>query len=308
MVPATRAEAQRVLAGRLGSPAEARWVVDHVLDRGPSTSPVDGERWAALTTLADRRLAGEPLQYVLGRWAFRHLELAVDSRALIPRPETEQVVEVALAELRRLGGTSLAFRPDRERPVAVDLGTGTGAIALSLAVETGARVWAVDADPGALALAAANLDRVAAGRPDVPGRVTLCFGDWFAALPAGLRGQVDLVVSNPPYVAEGEWPDLETQVRREPRQALVAADGSDGTPGLADVEAVLRGAVAWLGRPGAVVVELAPHQAAVAAALARAVGFTEVRIEPDLAGRDRAVVGRLPAVAAAPELPRPRVP
>jgi len=259
-------------------------MVDHVLGPVPSTAPVGDDGWTTLTDLARRRLAGEPLQYLLGTWAFRHLDLVVDLRALIPRPETEQVVEVALGELRRL---------DRRAPVVVDLGTGTGAIAISVAVESPARVWATDADPGALALAGVNLDRVAADRPEVAERVALAVGSWFSALPADLAGRIDLVVSNPPYVAEGEWPHLDAEVHREPRQALVAADGTDGTPGLADVEAVLRGAVAWLARPGAVVVELAPHQAGAAAAMAEAIGFGDVRIERDLAGRYRAVVGRV---------------
>ena len=179
--------------------------------------------------LLERRRAGEPLQYVLGKWAFRTLELTVDPRALIPRPETEQVVEVALAVLRR------------RRPVVVDLGTGTGAIALSIAVERpDAQVWATDVDPGALALARTNRERVRA-RP-----VSYRQGSWFDALPDRLRGRVDLVVSNPPYVSEAEWAELDLEVRCEPYGALVAGPGSDGTPGLGAVEAVLRGSVEWL--------------------------------------------------------------
>jgi release factor glutamine methyltransferase len=300
--PSTRAQAERALATRLGSPIEARWVVTHVLGDGPSTSPVDAAAWASLTALVDRRLAGEPLQYVLGTWAFRTLELTVDRRALIPRPETEQVVEAALHELRRLRELRRLGEPDRLgapgrpgewEPVVVDLGTGTGAIGLSIAVEAGALVWATDADADALALAAANRDRVTAVEPRLAGRVTLAAGDWFAAVPAELAGRIDLVVSNPPYVAAAEWPDLSGEVRREPHRALVAAAGSDGTPGLAAVEAVLVGAAAWLARPGAVVVELAPHQADAAVDVARRAGFVDVDVARDLAGRDRAVVGRI---------------
>ncbi len=115
--PSTRAEAERALADRLGSPVEARWVVAHVLGAGPSGTPVDAATWAELTALVDRRLAGEPLQYVLGTWAFRTLELTVDRRALIPRPETEQVVEAALRELRRLdlAGVPAAGRGSESR-------------------------------------------------------------------------------------------------------------------------------------------------------------------------------------------------
>ncbi len=250
------------LADRLGSAAEARWLTRF--------APPD-----RLEELVERRLSGEPLQYVLGSWAFRTLELAVDRRALIPRPETEQVVEVALGHLG-----------DRPHPVVVDLGTGSGAIALSIASErTDAEVWATDLDRSALALAAANRERTGVA-------VELRCGSWYDALPHRLRGRVDLVVSNPPYVSGQEWPTLPEEVRREPRRALVAGDGSDGTPGLAGVEAVLTGAPGWLARGGSVVVELAPHQAPAAVALARRLGLAEVDVARDLAGRDRAVTAR----------------
>jgi release factor glutamine methyltransferase len=247
---------------RLGSPVEARWLAEHA-----PPEEIEG--------LVDRRLAGEPLQYLLGEWAFRTLTLTVDRRALIPRPETEQVVEEALDLLRWV-----------RRPVVVDLGTGSGAIALSVAAEVeGAQVWASDADAGALSLAEENR-----ARTRLP--VALRRGRWYAALPAALAGRVDLVISNPPYVSEAEWPALEPELHWEPRQALVATAGSEGTPGLADVEAVLVGAPDWLTPTGAVVVEVAPHQAQAAAAVASRAGFGDVRIGRDLAGRDRAVVAR----------------
>ncbi|HUA93936.1 MAG TPA: peptide chain release factor N(5)-glutamine methyltransferase [Acidimicrobiales bacterium] len=250
------------LADRLGSDAEARWLTQ--------LAPPD-----RLEELVERRLSGEPLQYVLGAWAFRNLELTVDQRALIPRPETEQVVEVALGLLG-----------DRPHPVVVDLGTGSGAIALCIALERpGAEVWATDLDPAAIELATANRKRTGA-------TAELCQGSWYEALPPRLLGRVDLVVSNPPYVSEREWPTLDEEVRREPRQALVAGDGSDGTPGLADVEAVLSGAARWLVPGGAVVVELAPHQALAGAALARRAGLVGVGLARDLAGRERAVTAR----------------
>jgi release factor glutamine methyltransferase len=104
---------------------------------------------------------------------------------------------------------------------------------------------------------------------------------------------VHLVASNPPYVSEGEWAALPAEVRTEPRQALVAGPSSDGTPGLAGVEAVLGQALHWLARPGVTVVELAPHQADPAADLARGLGYVEVRVESDLAGRPRALVARV---------------
>ena len=118
-------------------------------------------------------------------------------------------------------------------------------------------------------------------------------GNWLDPLPDAWRGRVDLVVSNPPYVSADEWAGLEPEVKAEPRQALVAPPGRDGAAGLADVEAVLEQARRWLGRPGAVVVELAPHQSDAARERARQIGYDEVRVEPDLAGRDRALVARL---------------
>ncbi len=111
-------------------------------------------------------------------------------------------------------------------------------------------------------------------------------------LPAALQGSIDLVVANPPYVATEEWPDLPGDVRREPYGALVAGAGSEGTPGLADVERVLAQALAWLARPGAVVIEMAPGQTDAASRMARAMGYVDVRVEQDLAQRPRALVGR----------------
>jgi len=224
-----------------------------------------------------RRRAGEPLQYVLGVWGFRRLDLVVDRRVLIPRPETETVVEVALRELAGLE----ASRPS---PVAVDLGTGSGAIALSIALEVPqSRVWATDRSGDALAVARANLSGMG-GR--VAPRVRLVEGDWFDALPPELRGDVDLIVSNPPYVGAGE--ELPPEVADwEPAGALVA-----GPTGLEAVASILADAPRWLRRPGAVVIELAPHQAEEATALALAAGFDDVDVHPDLNGRARALVGR----------------
>ena len=206
---------------------------------------------------------------------------------LIPRPETEQVVEVALGAARDLA---------RQRGgglVVVDAGTGSGAMALALAAELGTavvgEVWATDASADALAVAAANLEAVRAGHGGRLPPVTLVQGSWLEPLPASLRGRVDLVVANPPYVSEDEWAGLDPDVRREPRSALVAGPGRDGTPGLREVEAVLGQARAWLGSPGAVVVELAPAQAEAAAELARGLGFGPVSLQRDLAGRQRAL-------------------
>ncbi len=275
------------IAAQLGSAREARWIVEH--------AGVDGAQ-----ALADRRAGGEPLQYVLGRWPFRSLELQVDRRVLIPRPETEQVVEVAMGELARVTTEDgRGVGPG----VAVDLGTGSGAIALSLAVEgmpdgsdRGNRslvVWATDASSGALEVARANLDGLAGADPASASRVRLALGSWYAALPSSLVGQVDLVVSNPPYVAESEYEQLDPVVRNwEPRSALVAAQGTAGVPGTADIEAVVGGAPRWLRPCGALVVEIAPAQSRAVVDAARRAGFSSVDVSRDLAGRLRVLVAR----------------
>lgn len=236
---------------------------------------------AAFDAMVARREGGEPLQYVLGGWGFRTLDLFVDRRVLIPRPETEQVVEAALAQLRRIGGTGAGARP----VTAVDLGTGSGAIALSLAVEhVHTTVWATDASADALDVASANLAGI--GRP--AGRVRIAEGSWFEALPADLRGEVDLVVSNPPYVAEGD--ELPAEVGDwEPRAALVA-----GSSGLEALERIVADAPGWLRPGGALVVELAPWQAAQVADLACEVGFASAEVGRDLVGRDRMVIAVRP--------------
>jgi release factor glutamine methyltransferase len=285
----TRGELTSELAASLGLRHEARFIVEEVLGSSvPNSQIVGPAELTAIRALAERRRAGEPLQYVLGHWAFRTVDLLVDRRVLIPRPETEQVVEVVLAELDRLG---------RPAPLVVDAGTGSGAIALALAAElpgrhADARLWATDASADALVLAAQNLERVQHDHGAGVLPVAFGLGSWLSALPAGLRGTVDLIVSNPPYVSIGEWADLPEDVRCEPFGALVAGDGSDGTAGLGDVEQVLSEASMWLSRPGVVVVELAPHQAEAAATLARRMGYDDVRVENDLAQRQRTLVGR----------------
>jgi release factor glutamine methyltransferase len=176
-----------------------------------SRAPAPAGARDELARLVDRVADGEPLQYVIGHWAFRTLELMVGPSALIPRPETEVVAGIAIDELTRFGGGT-----------AVDLGTGTGAIALSIAAEVpGAEVVGTDRSPAALAVARENLARLA---PAAQARVRLLEGDWYGALEAAgaTPGLFDLVVSNPPYVTDDEWSELDPVVRRfEPREALV---------------------------------------------------------------------------------------
>ena len=272
------------VTGRLHENAaqEARWILERATgwDAAELQLRLDEPATVRAAThvhqMTERRAAGEPLQYVLGRWGFRSLDLYVDRRVLIPRPETEVLAELALAEVDRLGAR-----------LAVDLGTGSGAIALALAVERPKLdVWGTDASPDALAVARANC----AGLGRAALRVRLEQGDWFAALPSDLRGRIDVIVTNPPYVAHHEVPDLPADVRDwEPEQALV----SGGPLGLEDVERILHEAPAWLARPGSLLVEMAPHQTEEARRMARDAGFPSVSVWPDLTGRDRILQARL---------------
>jgi release factor glutamine methyltransferase len=230
---------------------------------------------ARYQAMVERRRAGEPLQYVLGSWGFRSLDLLVDRRVLIPRPETEWVVERALRLL-----------PDAHAPATVvDLGTGSGAIALSIAAERPrARVVATDASAAAIAVARANL----AGAGRVAVTVELHEGDWWDAVPADLCGEIDLVVTNPPYVSPDD--PLPPEVADwEPVVALVP-----GPTGLEAIDTIVAGAPRWL-RPGAwLVCEIGETQGAAASALAEAAGLAEVDVLPDLTGRDRMLVARRP--------------
>ncbi len=281
------AEAERRLgdAGVASPAAEARWLVEEASGyEGAELAaglgrPATDRGVARFDVMIERRLAGEPLQYVLGRWSFRRLDLLVDRRVLIPRPETEVVVDHALAELDRIRA---ARGDDASALVAVDLGTGSGAIALSLAVERrGLEVWATDVSGDALDVARANL----AGTGRAGTRVRLVEGSWFDALPVELAGRVDVVVANPPYIGTAEALPLEVSAW-EPTGALVA-----GPTGREALEQLIDEAPGWLSAGGAIVFELAPEQADTLAARAGARGFSAVRVERDLAGRRRVLVG-----------------
>ena len=219
---------------------------------------------AAARELVARRGGREPLAYILGEWGFRRLTLRVDARALIPRPETEAVVERCLERLAGL-----------VEPSVLDVGTGTGAIALAIADEhSGAQVTAIDASPEALALAAENAERCGL-------RVELLERDLTAGLPGG---PYDLVVSNPPYVEPGELLGLQPEVRDwEPREALV---------GDRMTEAVTRGAREVLRPGGWLVLEVADGSAEEVSASVSRLGFVAVSASRDLAGRERVVEGR----------------
>lgn len=266
----------------LGAGPEARWLVevataldgaelDAALDEPATTRTV-----AHLDAMVARYRAGEPLAYVLGRWSFRRLDLAVDRRVLIPRPETEVVAGVAI-------DLAAAVPPPR---VIVDLGTGSGAIGLAAADElplTGTCVWLTDRDEHALAVARSNL----AGIGRAAANVRVAAGNWFEALPSDVRP--DVVVSNPPYVAI-DSPDLDSSVREwEPADALFAGD--DGLDAIRDIAS---GALERLVTGGWLVLEIGADQGAPVHELLLRSGFERVDIRPDLTGLDRIAVARRP--------------
>jgi release factor glutamine methyltransferase len=227
---------------------------------------------AAIDGAVARRAAGAPLAYLLGTQPFRGLVLRVGPAVLVPRPETEEVVEAALAVLDTMGGA---------RRAALDLGTGSGCIALALAQERpGLIVTAVEASAEALEVARQNALEAGLGA-----WVTFLHGDLYGPLAADAR--FDLIVSNPPYLTPAEWDAAPPEVRAEPRAALVG-----GADGLAVHRAVLAGAGARLRRGGAVVLEIGATQGGAVAGIARAAGFAQVDVRRDLAGRDRIVVAR----------------
>ena len=272
-------------AARIGRP-QARWMCevasgfdgDEFLDALHENASERGV--AHLDAMLARLDAGEPLQYVLGRWGFRHLDLMVDRRVLIPRPETETVVDVALQLAKSLPAPI----------VCADLGTGSGAIGLSLAVELAGHlgrddttVWMTDRSSDAIDVARAN----AAGAGRAAAKVRLAEGDWFEALPAELRGELALIVSNPPYVSDGDV-GLEPIVRDwEPEGALLA-----GPDGLDSIRQIVAAAPQWLRPGGWLVLEIGSGHGDRVADLLRTAGLVEVAIKRDLAGHDRIAVAR----------------
>ena len=253
-----RLEAERLLAHALG--LERVELYMH-LDRPLSVAELDDAR-----ALVRRRADGEPLQYVLGEWGFRRLTLRVDGRALIPRPETETLVERCLTLL-----------DGDDAPRVLDVGAGSGAVALALADEhPGARVTAIDVSEDALSLARENAERTGIV-------VELLHHDLFAGLPGD---GWDLVVSNPPYVRDDELASLASEVLDwEPALALFDRGHT---------EALVRAATRALRPGGALAIETHEDGASGVADLLDREGYVAVRTTKDLAGRDRVVEGRTP--------------
>lgn len=228
---------------------------------------------ARVRALVERRAAHEPLQHLLGFEDFRGLRLRVTPDVLIPRPETEGLVEWALETLAPL-----------PRPVAADVGTGSGAIACALAAACPAlEVLAIDASLAALAVATANVRALGLAR-----RVRIVAGDLLAPL-AALAGGLDMIVANPPYLSSASLPALPPEVARfEPRLAL---DG--GPDGLRVIRRIVAEAPGVLRPGGALVMEIGEEQAGGVASLLAAEGFSGIVARRDLRGVERYIAGRL---------------
>jgi release factor glutamine methyltransferase len=271
---ALREAEQRLAEAGVETPrVDAEILLAHVLGttrsglHADSRRELSAEERVELDRLVGRRATREPLAYVLGEWGFRRLTLTVDRRVLVPRPETEIVVERVLARIAGL-----------EAPRVLDVGTGSGAIALAVADEhAGARVTAIDASEDALSVARENVARTGVD-------IELVQRDLFQGLP---DGPWDLVVSNPPYIHEDELDHLGPEVRDwEPRAAVVG----EGT-----TEGVARAALSVLRPRGALVLETAGGRAEDVAELLRDLGYEDVRVTDDLTGLSRVADGVTPA-------------
>lgn len=258
-VESPRATAERLLMHVLGTDRAGLYA---------RSEGLDARQARMLGRALCQRCAGTPLQHLTGEQGFRRITVEVRPGVFVPRPETEVLVERALEVLDGV-----------EAPAVVDAGTGSGAIALAIKDERpDARVFATDRSPEAVELARANAARLGL-------EVTVLEGDLLSPLPAELRGWIDLVVSNPPYVEPEEYDDLPAEVKADPRGALVG--------GTLVYERLAAEALRWLRDGGALAVEIgAAQRERVAAVLSRV--FVDVRADRDLAGRDRVLLARRP--------------
>jgi release factor glutamine methyltransferase len=272
------AEARLNAAGCDTPKGDAQWIAAAAMGVGRSAllahpeRTLSGEEHRRIEEMIARRAKREPLGYVLGTVVFRGLELEIGPGCLVPRPETEITAERAIVRARGLG----------RRATVVDVGTGCGPIALSLAAEVpDARVFATEISGAARGWCLRNLARTGL-------RVTLLPGDLFDPLHPALGGAVDIVVSNPPYIAESEIDSLPDEVRRyEPRDAL-----NGGPDGLDVVMRMLEEVPRWLAVGGWLILEVGAEQAEKVAKLLEMVGYTDPSVTDDLAGRPRVVEAR----------------
>ena len=264
-----RVDAQILLLHSLQRPLHDRaWLLVHDSD---TLMPAQATAWQ---DALQRRLSGVPVAYITGRKDFFGLTLAVDARVLDPRPDTETLVDWALACLPESA-------PETRSPRILDLGTGSGAVALALQhARPDATVWAVDASEDALAVARANAARLQLG-------VQFIASDWLNAVDIQHTGRFDLIVSNPPYVAEGD-PHL-AALTHEPLQALTS-----GPDGLDDIRQIIAQAPACLATGGWLLLEHGWDQAAPVQALLREAGFEQVQSRRDLGSIERCTGAAMP--------------
>jgi release factor glutamine methyltransferase len=271
--------AERVLdmSGCESPLVDAQWIAAHALEMSRAGLFVDADREFpehkrdTFENLVARRAHREPLAYVLGTTQFRGLDLEVGPGVLVPRPETEVTAGRAIERARARG-----------RATVVDVGTGSAAIALAVAAEVpSARVFATEPSAAARAWALRNLARTGL-------RATLLPGEMMDPLHPALGGAVDVVVSNPPYIANGDWPGLPPEIQDyEPHEAICG-----GEDGLDIVVRLLQEAPRWLAIGGWIVIESGEAQAGRLERLLRVIGYTDVLVTKDLAGRNRVVEGR----------------
>ena len=268
------------LQGKVESPeVDAQVLLGHVLGMSRaavwagSSGSLARDHAEQFSDLIARRAAGEPLQYLTGVQSFRHIELAVGPGTLVPRPETELLVEHALARIA-----------DLETPLVVDVGTGSGAIALSIARERpDAEVWATDVSEDALEWARLNAGKLGLGR------VTIMKSDLFEDVPRIIRGSVDLVISNPPYLTPDEHAGAREDVRlHEPHLALVGGDR-----GVEFSQRLVASAGEWMVRGAWIVLETGPG-IAEQVRTAMSGHFGDVGLVSDMNGLPRVVEGRKP--------------
>ena len=252
---------------------DAEWIISHCLNMGRMDlylqfeRPLEEEKLCEMRGMITRRSKREPLQHILGHVTFADLRLTCDKRSLIPRPETEELVEIILTITRK--GSPEKF---------LDLGTGSGALALALAKAfPSAQIVATDISERALELAIEN-----ANANNLSGRIEFLSSDWFEGLPLMTEG-FDLIVSNPPYLSEEEWESTEPEVKRyDPKKALVSGEG-----GSRDLQKILRDSEQYLNPQGWLAMETGEYHHEELANTAKAIGYEKILKKKDLAGRPR---------------------
>jgi release factor glutamine methyltransferase len=241
------------------------------------SQPLTEASLAAFRVFVKRRLDGECTAYILGRKEFYGLDFQVNPAVLVPRPDTETLVEAALEELKQLATTNQPLR-------VLDMCTGSGAVAIALKhTMPELEVWAADISAEALEVARANAARLLP-----PDSIHFCQGDLFGALPPTPYSPLPLIVSNPPYIPTGEIAGLAPEVRGEP---ILALDG--GGDGLDIIRRIISGAPQFLCPGGILLLEADPRQMERIAALLRQAAFTDIQTRRDLSGKDRVIIAKI---------------